>query len=122
MAQSLSPIQRWWYEKLIKGSLSFNAMDTDGGLNHVDGWPESVDKAALHEDYLLFLDKHRETRTRRSTETELGMFLAKYTRVREQRRLAGMSGAKYLWTLPSLKECRASWAKACGWPEDFEWD
>ena len=123
MTQSLKPIERWWYEKLLSGSLAFNTMEKDGDIKCVEGWPTSIDKVALHEDYLAFLDKHhRDGRTRRSTQTELGMFLAKYTRLYEQRRLVGMSGAQYVWNIPSLLECRAFWANACGWPEDFDWD
>lgn len=113
MTQSLKPIERWWYEKLLRGAL----MDGD--------WPASISKDVLHEDYLLSLDRHRDTRTRRSTETELGMFLKRYTPMRQQRRLprAGTpSDAQYFWDLPSLGECRAFWAKACGWPQDFDWD
>jgi hypothetical protein len=115
MLQSLTSIQRWWYEKLLSGALLSLMPDAEGNLKSVDGWPECVVKAALHEDYMLFLDKHRESRSRRSTETELGIFLAKYTPKREQRRLSGVGGApQYSWVLPSLQECRQFWAKTCG--------
>jgi hypothetical protein len=129
MTQSLTAIQRWWYEKLVTGSLKVTVTNTtDEGketTTTIDGWDGSVPKAALHDDYLAFLDRHRDTRTRRSTETELGMFLRKYTPMRSQRRLPGTgesTKARYVWDVPSLEECRASWAKACGWPEDYEWD
>lgn len=123
MLQSLTSIQRWWYEKLLSGTLLHLMPDAEGNLKSVNGWPESVVKAALHEDYMLFLDKHRESRSRRSTETELGIFLAKYTPKREQRRLSGVGGSpQYSWVLPSLLECRQFWAKTCGWPENFEWE
>lgn len=122
MVQSLTPTQRWWYEKLLVGVIEHTTLD-EGGSRIVDGWPASILKAALHEDYLQYLDKHREHRSRRSTETELGMFLAKYTPRREQRRLVGVDGMpQYSWVLPTLAECRAFWAKACGWPDDFDWD
>jgi hypothetical protein len=81
-------------------------------------------KATLHEDYLHFLDKHRDTRTRRSTETELGMFLKKYARVQTQRPLLPDGDDKkqqYAWELPSLETCREHWAGECGWerwPDD----
>jgi hypothetical protein len=123
MAQSLKPIERWWYEKLLKGSLS--VMQMDDNATFIEGWPSYIQKAALHEDYLTFLNKHHDTRTRRSTETELGMFLTKYTPMQSARRLPGTGTSpktQYVWDLPSLAECRAFWAKACGWPEDFEWD
>lgn len=121
MAQSLRPIERWWHEKLLTGVMLGprpGAQDDDAE------WPEMVDKAALHDDYLMFLDRHRDTRTRRSTQTELGMFLAKFTPMRSERRLPGVGsrGRAYAWDLPSLVECRTFWASACGWPEDYDWD
>ncbi|MEO8677426.1 MAG: DUF5906 domain-containing protein [Vicinamibacterales bacterium] len=124
MAQSLKPIERWWYEKLLKGSLSFNKVDAGGNVTYVEGWPESVEKASLHEDYLAFLDKHRDVRSRRSTETELGVFLKKFTPMQTQRRLpgSGASGPQYFWNLPSKEACREFWAKVCGWPDEFDWD
>ena len=132
MLQSLKPIQRWWYEKLLNGSLSPTPL-METGLDENDQvtrtavapWPASIQKATLHQDYLGFLDKHRDTRTRRATETELGMFLKKYTPMSEQRRLPSMgkgSRSQYVWILPTAEECRAFWVKACGWSEDFEWD
>jgi hypothetical protein len=117
MTQSLKPIERWWYEKLVKGTMSFTKIVNNETIT-VDGWPTSIMKATLHEDYLLFLDKHRETRTRRSTETELGMFLKKYAPVHTQRLLDGTQRDEkqhYGWTLPTLLECRRHWADACGW-------
>jgi phage/plasmid-associated DNA primase len=127
MAQSLKPIERWWFEKLLNGSLSLlvTADDGDGHTTSevIDGWPNKVDKAAMHNDYLLFLDKLRETRTRRSTETELGVFLKRFTPRVTQGRLPGSDSKRhYWWALPTLLECRTFWVKACGWPEDFDWD
>jgi hypothetical protein len=112
MLQSLKPIERWWVEMLFKGRME-------------DDWPEDIQKAQLHQDYLNFLERHRhDNRTRRATETELGMFLKKFTPMREQRRLpvAGKASPVAFWSLPSLEECRAFWAKACEWPEDYDWD
>ena len=114
MLRSLKPIERWWYEKLLSGSLEQGR------------WSASISKDVLHEDYLQSLDKHRDTRTRRSTQTELGMFLKKYTPMQSQRRLPGVwetsEDRQYFWNLPPLAECRAFWAKACELPEDFDWD
>src|SRR5690606_11942272 len=70
MTRSLPPSERWWLEKLETGVLA------DGSL-----WPESgewtdVDKSVMHRDYIAFLDTHmRASHARRSTETELGVFL-----------------------------------------------
>lgn len=129
MAQSLKGIERWWYEKLLAGSLLLAHVDDELKPGGTDGWPESVSKAALHADYLQFLTQHHDSRGRRSTQTELGMFLKKFTPMRTQRRLpgAGTGGedarkAEYHWSLPSLAECRAHWGKACGWPDDYDWE
>ena len=125
MAQSLKPIERWWYEQLLRGEMSVTAPSEDGKPGPtVDIWPHSVSKAALHQNYLEFLDRHKhDHRTRRSTETELGMFLKKYTPMQVQYRFAGTGkNDQYSWVLPTLGECRAFWAKACGWPEEFDWD
>jgi len=118
MMQSLKPIERWWYEKLVTGTMTFTLIDDKSGgvgVTTVDGWPTSIAKAALHEDYLAFLDKHRDNRTKRSTETELGMFLKKCALVETQRPLAGGGKQHYVWHLPSLAECRGHWAAECGW-------
>ena len=127
MAQSLKPIERWWFEKLLKGSLSLMVtnIDEDTGrtmVEYQEGWLDTVQKNALHDDYLAYLDKHREYRTRRSTQTELGMFLRKYTPMEARRRATGDTGRRYFWDLPPLETCRDCWAKACGWPEDFDWE
>lgn len=112
MLQSLKPIERWWYEKLATGTMSFTTQNAAGDFVTVDGWPTRVAKAVLHEDYHAFLDKHRETRSRRSTETELGMFLSKLAKARTTREN---------WELQPLEECRACWVKECGWPKDYRW-
>jgi len=125
MMQSLKPIERWWFEHLADGSLNVQVVTSDDKTNLLSAWGRSVPKGALHSDYLNFLDRHRETRARRSTETELGMFLAKYTPLHSQRRLPE-TGTKakrgWVWDIPSLEECRELWARVCGYPEDFRWD
>ena len=103
--------------------MAINVTDESGNIVSIDGWPTSISKAALHEDYLMFLDKHRETRTRRSTETELGIFLKRVTPMETQRRLPGakVDKTEWFWNLPSVEECRAFWAKSSGW-ETFDAD
>ena len=73
---------------------------------------EQADKAILHGDYLAFLDKLRDTRSRRSTETELGMFLSKHAKA--------ISG-RGVWTLKPLEDCRSLWVKECGWDAKHRW-
>jgi hypothetical protein len=112
MTQSLKPIERWWYEKLQEGAMSYTTTEGSGVEYHED-WPEGIPKEQLHQDYLTFLDKHREQRARRSTETELGMFLSKY---------AGARSSRGVWHLQPLDVCRQKWAELCEWGPDYKWD
>lgn len=113
MAQSLKPIEHWWFEKLITGVL----------LTEDEGWPSQVPKAALHHNYLEFLNNHHTTRAQRSTQTELGRFLKKFVPMVETQRLVLAEGSQqYVWCLPLLENCRRDWVKECGWSEDFSWD
>ena len=108
-ALSLKPVQHWWLERLHMGNFA------DGEAE----WPEKMLKAAALEDYLLFLDKHhRDGRTRRATETELGTFLQPYG---WSYRCMTDGKRDVWWKLRPLAECRAIWAKACGWT-DYTWD
>jgi hypothetical protein len=111
MLQSLKPIERWWFEKLLEGAMSYTIADNNTVMHHED-WPSTIQKTQLHEDYLAFLDKYREHRARRSTETELGMFLSKY---------AGARSLRGVWELKPLEDCRGLWVGACGWGEKYRW-
>jgi hypothetical protein len=120
MLHSLRPIERWWYEKLMNGvllSLAAQMKESAGGrLDNTDvpviEWPMVIPKDTLHDDYLGFLDKLRETRERRAAETELGIFLRKFANARS---LRGK------WEIDSLEECRDHWIKECGWSTDHRW-
>ena len=112
MAQSLKPIEHWWYEKLLTGVL----------LTENEGWPSHISKAALHYNYLEFLERHHTTRAQRSTQTELGRFLKKFAPMVDTQRLVLAGGKQeYVWFLPLLENCRRQWVQACGWSEDFSW-
>ncbi len=105
MMQSLKPTERWWYEKLLSGEF-------------VSGeWPEQISKSALHNDYLQFLDRHKDMRSRRGTETELGMFLGKFINITSAR-----VKLERVWILPSLEECRNDWLVKSSWTKDFDWE
>jgi len=128
-ALSLKPTERWWFEKLVSGSLL--PRDQEGDTKTDDHgylvpaherWPTHVLKSALHDNYLKFGDHLRDSRSRRSTQTELGMFLKTHTPMREQRQLPVVAHkVHYLWEIPSLEECRAFWAKKSGWDDDVDW-
>jgi hypothetical protein len=110
--RSLTPVERWWNDKLQDGRLLGNNANGKGE------WPDEVTKAELHFDYMEFLEKFAPTdRARRATEIELGKFLKKYvggidTVRREQ-------GGPRAWSLPSLEHCRIEWCKILGWPVDY---
>jgi len=105
---SLTAAERWWLEKLHTGSL-------DNGL-----WPERIMKAALHADYIQFLDIHHKGREKRSTETELGTFLNKKMGIRSQQRMIG--GVRNMYVdLPSLAVCRELWLKNHAGYNEYKW-
>jgi hypothetical protein len=108
---SLKPIERWWFEKLVDGVL-FPGSVTEDNAHVVAEWPKVVDKTMLHDNYLMFLDRLRENREKRSTQTELGMFLARYARAKRSRGK---------WFMAPVEECRALWVKECGWSQEHQW-
>lgn len=108
-AQSMKPIEHWWLEKLESGTIVY------------DTWPAMIPKHDLHADYLTFLDLHHKTsRERRSTETEMGMFLRKFTPLTQQLTVNGK--VERMLHIPSLAECRATWARTFNWAPGYVWD
>lgn len=104
--RSLAPIERWWHDKLHQGRM-LNAP-----------WPTEVQKAEVHADYLDFINLYAPTeRTRRATEIELGKFLHKHVEGIDAVR-HGAGGIR-AWIFPSLLQCRLSWCKSLGWPDDY---
>jgi hypothetical protein len=110
--RSLTPIERWWNDKLHDGRLLGNNTNGQGE------WPEEILKAELHFDYMEFLEKYAPTdRARRATEIELGKFLKKHVNgIDTVRREPGGPRA---WALPALKMCQVEWCKVLGWPLDY---
>ncbi len=108
--QSLKPIEHWWYEALQRGVIKD------------DDWPTEIRKAELHASYLDFLDRvHKNGRERRSTETEMGMFLRKFSPLSATRFTVSRRQERFM-LLPSLKECREAWIRMFHWAENHEWD
>jgi hypothetical protein len=106
---SMKPIEHWWLEVLESGIITENT------------WPETIAKRTLHTLYLDFLEKHhRSNRDRRATETEMGMFLKRFSPITQQMMVNG-TRERYLM-LPSLEECRARWVAEFNWPADYQWD
>lgn len=106
---SLKNIERWWLEIL------------ESGIIKEDGWVDSILKRDLHALYIEFLEKyHKVSRERRSTETEMGMFLKKFTPVVQQMTVNGRI-ERVVW-IPSLIECRQAWVRLFGWSASYGWD
>lgn len=107
---SMHPDQRWWYEKLISGSLLGD-----------DGWMADVAKAALHDDYVASLKNSGVSR--RSTETGLGVFIRRAVPGGLIEPLYEFKRCnKSYWHFPPLAVCRAAFDHLMGsqhpWPDD----
>lgn len=108
-SHSLKNIEHWWLELLESGNIEGN------------NWPDVMSKNDLHRNYIEFLDRHHKTsKERRSTETEMGMFLKKFTPVIQQISVNGKR--ERVVQIPMLAECRERWLKAFNWPENYPWD
>lgn len=120
---SLSPEESWWYDKLWYG----RTLERGRG-----GWERDLPTKQLQADYIDTL--HKQGIMRRMSQTALGRFLVRACgdgwprltqRVAEVEDVGpgGMVQRRreraYFYTLPTLEDCRARWAKLYG--GDFEW-
>lgn len=118
---SLEPAQRWWYDKLMKGSLRSGIYSAD------EGWPPTILRGDLQRDYLAAMKEIGRSRDR-STETELGMKLRDLLPPgfpREERSTTPGSNLRpRLYALPDLATCRQYFASKymktdIAWPSDL---
>ena len=117
--RSLKPVERWWFERLKAGYISYY-IENKKGRTYYEEWPTGIRKSVLHDNYLEFLERHHgDGRTRRATETEVGQFLHRYG---QSQRVLFDGKQRGAWKFDSLGRCRAIWVKACGWPDDYNWD
>jgi len=107
--QSMKAIEHWWFEILERGTI-FD-----------DLWPTQILKRDLHSNYLAFLDRHhKQSKERRSTETEMGKFLKRVAPLTQQ---MTVNGTRERWvTVSPLEFCRAEWLKTAGWKSNYAWD
>ncbi len=106
---SLKNIEHWWLEMLESGTIES------------DNWPTMMVKKDLHQNYIEFLDRHhKSSKERRSTETEMGLFLKKFTPVTQQMTVNGK--VERVVFIPPLQECRSRWIHAFNWPLNYQWD
>jgi hypothetical protein len=97
----------WLFERLQQGQLCGNPWPVEK--------PGQIQKDMLHSsDFLPFLERHRKwSRSQRSTETQLGKILSKYTPFKATEPMKGGKKQR-LWEVPPLDECRAFFEKASG--------
>jgi|TARA_Y100000310_G_scaffold160698_2_gene160489 hypothetical protein len=121
---SLTIEEEWWFNKLSTGLL----LDGDGSETP---WPPAPLLEALRDDFVAH-NKRFNTRYH-GNDTTLGIFLVKVlpglTRVRKRVSVDYMDEAgrtftkkerKYVYTMPTLTECRGAWVAKYGdhqWPE-----
>lgn len=107
--RSMKDIEQWWHDVLCQGEL-------------VDGqWVDKMTRKDLHDLYLEYLDRHkRPMRDSRSTQTEMGMFLRKFSPITQELRING--SRERVMIIPPLEECRARWCQEFGWPADYDWE
>jgi hypothetical protein len=115
---SLDPVEQWWFEKLINGTLVLPQNGQD-----VWAW---VPKTALHDDYV----SHVKTVgvSRRATETGLGMKLRsllpdgypKSGRITKEED-AGFGRRMLVYRFPPLETCRTHFEEAMKL-ENFDWN
>jgi hypothetical protein len=105
---SMSPIEQWFFTKLINGRL----------LATRPGWPDECLKSELHEDYLKSMESLNINR--RASETMLGMALMKLLpTLRTTRHTEGYDRPRY-WVVPSLEESRNTFCDIIRQPVDWE--
>jgi hypothetical protein len=108
---SMDSVQAFWYDCLVRGSI-----DKDG-----EEWPESVEKTALHQDYLNYC-KDRGTRYRVG-EAQFSKQLRNMCPWRDYRPNT-TEGRQYHYLLPSLVDCRRAFSRVLGvviqWERDDE--
>ncbi len=108
--QSMSPAQKWWYDRLMDGAV----LSTDSK------WRTLVECHMVHEDFVAHSNKTGFTR--RATETELGTALTKLVPGLRKRRKTQNNARSRCYELPPLEECRAAFdqlTKAQNpWPDE----
>src|SRR5438093_10599235 len=92
---SLQPAERWIFDKLMSGRW----------LPDHEGWRTVVVKDTLHDDYVGSLVKIGVTR--RSSKTELGMFIKRVFPAAHAKCLTIEGRRQGCWTFPELDACRA---------------
>ena len=93
---SLSPGERWWYDRLMTGSI----------LRDHSTWQTVIPREDLHEEYGKALGGSRK---KESTTTELGMLLHRLVPGLSdtRRKMPPIGGSrKRCWQFPSLDDCR----------------
>lgn len=113
---SFTPMQEWWYGKLVEGKILPD-----------DGWVQQVLCNALVDDYVEH-NRNFGHGGRRGSATQLGMFLHSVCPARGLKKIQHRESASYkeriinrpyFYELPTLQECRDHWDEHMGGP--YEW-
>ncbi len=106
---SMDSVEKFWFECLCRGSLQL----------HKNSWTSEITCNDLHEEYIT--DTGRIGQNRKSTQTELGMGLARLCPLMQRvRKTANRPGGRrqHMYQFPGLDECRRAFATItnCEWP------
>ncbi len=106
---TMTPLEAWYLDVLSRGYLAGD----DGGTGRAP-------RRGLYDDYRQHA--HDTGARRRTIETEVGQFLAKHVPGLKKADLTWpeLGGVQPCYVFPSLKRCRAAFAKAIGKPDPWE--
>jgi hypothetical protein len=93
-AHSASPLQRWWYERLVDGHITAD----------LTKWETEIPTDALHEDYITFCQ--RQGYKRPKTSSEFGKALKEWIPGVEKARPSKNKNRKYVYRISTLEVCR----------------
>ena len=113
---SMNTVQKYWYERLVEGSLRLN--NSDDSKRHVSDWTGEIYTNDQFDDYLRFAknlnDRHP------LTPQQFGIRLRKMCSGIKKSRLNIKGSRKYISFFPSLEECRKEFCKMS--KMEIEWD
>lgn len=107
--RSLDPLEEWLLDRLNAGAPT----------RALDHWPDQVERSALYDDYVR--ETERMGVRRRAGQTQLGRKLKKlFPSIRDGRLTDATGHRSRVYYLPSLRECRESFAETFG--QGFKWE
>jgi hypothetical protein len=121
IASSMTPFQKFWYDRLMDGEL-FSLAPHQGSGNYIPniyaypaGWPDEVKTDDLFKEFSLFCQN--QNIHYRKSKTEMGGELKKM-KISKPRQSSG--DRKYFYVIPPLEVCRNEFEKLVG--DTIQWD